>query len=87
MSEFVANGSIADVALAVIALEAALLGWFRRGRGAEALLDVGPFLAAGAGLLVALRAALAGSSTTVIVAALAFAGVAHVLDLARRLRG
>lgn len=86
MSQFVASGLIVDLALAIIALEAALIFWMRREDGARVLADTGPFLAAGAALLVALRAALVGWPPAVIVAALAVAGVAQSIDLARRLR-
>lgn len=86
MSEFVASGLIADIALAMIALEALLIFWLRRGDGLRILANAGPFLAAGAALLIALRAALVGWPPAVVVAALAFAGVAQSFDLARRLR-
>lgn len=86
MSELVASGLLADLALAIIVLEAAVIFWVRRAQGVRILVDIGPFLAAGAGLLIALRAALVGWPPTVIVAALALAGVAHCVDLARRLR-
>ena len=86
MSTFVANGLIADLALAMLAAEAVLIVWLRRSRRGEALLEFGPFLLAGAALMIALRAALVGWPHAVILAALTVAGVAQSVDLARRLR-
>lgn len=86
MSDFVSNGSIADLGLALIVLEAALIFWTRRSGGVRTLLEFGPFLAAGAALMIALRAALVGWPATVIIAALTVAGVAQSVDLALRLR-
>lgn len=87
MGEFVASGRIADLLLAVLLVEAALIHVHHRrtGRGV-ALADVGWFLLAGAALAVALRVALTGGPWPAIAAALAVAGVAHVADLARRWR-
>ncbi|MFC3692387.1 hypothetical protein [Chenggangzhangella methanolivorans] len=86
MSTFVTSGLIADLALAALALEAALIGWLRRSRGGEALMEFGPFIFAGAALMIALRAALVGWPETVILAALTVAGVAQFVDLVRRLQ-
>ena len=87
MAAFVSSGLIADVALALILLEALalyLLG--RKGRG-PGLAAVAPFLAAGVFLMLALRAALVGAPWYCIAAALALSGVAHAIDVARRFRG
>lgn len=86
MSSFVASGLVADVALAVLTLEAVLIVWLRRSRGGDAVLAFGPFLLAGAALMIALRAALVGWPDSVILAALAVAGVAQFVDLVWRLR-
>lgn len=86
MSTFVTSGLTADSALAMLALEAALIGWLRRSRGGEALLEFGPFLLAGAALMIALQAALVGWPHAVILAALTVAGVAQSVDLVQRLR-
>ena len=79
---------LVDALLALVALEAVALTWLRvaRGRGprvAQAL----TFLAAGAGLLLAVRAALAGWPAWVALAALAGAGMAHVAHLVVDARG
>ena len=77
MADFVTSGLVADLALAVLAIEAAAILWARRRDGIRIALDVGLFLLAGAGLLVALRAALVGWPPAVILIALAVAGVAQ----------
>lgn len=87
MSAFFASGRVVDLVLALVALEAALLGWHwrRSGRGvpiAEAL----AFLLSGACLMLALRAALVGASWEWVAAPLAGAGVAHLADLGLRWR-
>lgn len=85
MAEFIASGRVADLLLAVIALEAAGLILFRRltGRG-PAIIDVVALLLPGACLVVALRAALTGASWAVIALALLASLVTHLFDLARR---
>lgn len=87
MSGFVASGRAVDLVLALVAAEAALLVWHRRrtGRGVP-VAELLAFLAAGACLLLALRAALAGASPLWIAAALAGAGAAHLADLRLRWR-
>ena len=87
MSGAFASGLVADLVLTLLAAEAAALVWYRRrhGRGVpigEAL----AFLAAGACLLLALRAALVGASWAWVAAPLAGAGAAHAVDLALRWR-
>lgn len=87
MSDLVSSGAVADVALAVILIEAGTLWLLRRRTGAGPRLgDVAPFLAAGAFLVLALRSALVGAPWYCTVAALAASGVAHGVDLARRFR-
>lgn len=80
MESWFASGRIVDAILLLVLLEALL---FVRLRGGLALL---PNLAAGACLLLALRAALTGATATVLGLCLALAGIAHGLDVARRLR-
>jgi hypothetical protein len=87
MSGLFASGRVVDFVLVLMAVEAALLVWYRRrsGRGvpvAEALV----FLFAGACLMLALRAALVGASWEWIAAPMAGAGAAHLLDLRLRWR-
>lgn len=76
-----------DLAIAVLVLEVVVLAVLRRYRGltlplATILLIGG----AGLGLLVALSAALAGGSPMLIAGGLCIGGVAHGLDLMRRMR-
>lgn len=87
LAGFFSSGRAADLALLVLAGEAVVL-WLRErrtGRGPR-LADVAPFLAAGACMLLALRAALVGAPWWWVAAALAGSGVAHGVDIARRLR-
>jgi hypothetical protein len=87
VSALVESGRIAELILLLVALEAlafALLG--RRVRGLE-LGGLAGTLAAGAALLLALRAALRAEPWTAVAGWLALAGVAHAADLLRRWRG
>lgn len=88
MREFFLSARVVDVVLAVLALETlALLAWHRasgRGLSPRALL---PNLAAGAFLLLALRAVLGGQSWPWVAAALSAAGLAHLFDLRGRWPG
>ncbi len=79
----VRSGQIADIAIAVIAIEFAVLGIVLRRRGA--LASVVLTLASGLGLLGALRAALSGAPETVIALWLIAALAAHGADLYTRL--
>ena len=87
MNALVENGLVANLVLALLALEAAalLLLWRLRGRGIAPgrLL---PMLLAGAFLLLALRAALTGQGAGAIALFLALAGIAHAADLKSRWR-
>lgn len=76
--------SVVDLALAIIAVELVViaLSW-RKKPGHLALL---PTVLSGLGLLLALRSALAGAPAGPTLAALSFGGLAHVADLALRLR-
>ena len=87
MSEAFASGLVVDLVLALVAIEAGTLAWYRLRRGGG--VPVGEtlaFLGAGACLLLALRAALVGASWTWVAAAMAGAGAAHAADLALRWR-
>ncbi|MEO0322684.1 MAG: hypothetical protein AAF447_06990 [Myxococcota bacterium] len=87
MSAWLSRGSLVDVAIAAIVLEALLLLVYRRrtGRGL-APLDVFGQLLAGAILLVAVRLAVTGAPTELVLLALALSFPAHVFDLLRRFR-
>ena len=85
MSDLVASGRIVDIIIAFVALECVLLVIYRNMTGhGIAPLDIVFNLLAGACLLLALRAALAGSGWIWIAAWLSAALVAHLADLARR---
>ena len=80
VEEALASGRIIDAILLLVLLEAVL--FLRAGRGRILL----PNLAAGACLLLALRAALTGAPMALLGLWLALAGVAHGLDVAGRWR-
>lgn len=85
MEAFFSSGRVVDLVLGVIALEIVVLwAWQRRGGRGIALAELLPSLAAGACLLLALRAALAGQSWVWVALALSASGLAHGIDLARR---
>jgi hypothetical protein len=79
------TGRIADLVLAVLAIEAAALFFHARltGRGPR-LAQALPFLLAGACLLLAWRTAAAGLPWPLPAALLAGAGAAHLVDLLKR---
>ena len=87
MDGIFASGLVADLVLALVAVEAAALAWLwrRSGRGVP-VGETLAFLGAGACLLLALRAALVGASWEWMAAPLAGAGAAHLADLALRWR-
>lgn len=74
----------AILALVVVEFIALVVWRARRGKGPSAL-DIAANLAAGACLLLAVRAALLGEEAMLLVF-LAASGLAHVADLARRWR-
>lgn len=89
LSGLVQSGRIVEIALGLIAVELAVLTWARaRARSAGLLLDLGlvAHLAAGAFLLLALRAALTGASWDVVPGWLLGGLVAHLVDLVARIR-
>jgi hypothetical protein len=85
MKELFAGGRIVELILALMVLEALVLGLHHRrtGRGI-APLDLVLNLAAGALLLLALRAALVDPDPLAPAPYLAVALLAHLADLARR---
>ena len=85
MSALFANGGVADLILALTALEGAVLVAYHRGTGrGVAPGDLLGNLLAGAFLLFALRCALVGAWWGWTALCLLLAGVAHVADLRRR---
>jgi hypothetical protein len=86
MDELFASGRVADLILACLAAEAALLALLgARGIG-PGLRAVLPFLLAGAAFALALRGALTGAAWPWLGAALGAAFAAHLWDLALRWR-
>ncbi len=87
MAELFASGRIADLILAVLAVQSLTLAlWHRRtGRGIPPAELLG-FALAGACLLLALRAALTGAAWPMVALWLALAGAAQLYDIARRWR-
>ena len=85
IGEWLRSGRLLDAILLLILLEGIVLGlWHSRtGRGI-APLDLSVNLAAGALLLLAMRAALVSGDAAAAAPWLAAALVAHVADLARR---
>jgi len=87
MAELFASGRLVDLILIVVVIEALalLLLWRRAGQGV-APSDLLPNLCAGALLLLALRAVLAGAGWMTASLCLAAAGFAHLIDIHRRWR-
>ncbi|GLK78302.1 hypothetical protein GCM10008174_00430 [Methylopila turkensis] len=85
MSELFSSGRAADIALALIAIEAFVLWRMKGPNGRSRIADVWPFLGAGVALILALRAALVDAPWWCAAAALAASGVFHAIDLGRRL--
>ena len=87
MADLFASGRLVDLILVVVVIEAGvlLLYWARARRGI-APLDLLPNLCAGAFLLLALRATLAGSGWMMASLFLSAAGLAHLTDVYRRWR-
>lgn len=85
MQELVESGRLIDAILASVLLQFAALASLHRLRGiGPAPRDLWPNLAAGAALLLAVRAALTDASWIAVAAWLACALVAHLIDLHRR---
>lgn len=87
MADLFATGRIADLILALMLLEAAVLvAWLRATGRVGTIADLLPNLAAGACLVLAMRGALVSAPWPMIAAALAGALVSHLVDMFRRLR-
>lgn len=87
MEEFFRSGRVAELILALLALElAALAAWRAATGGGPSSRDVLPFLLAGACFALALRSALTGQGWAWVAAPLGAAFLAHLWDLARRWR-
>jgi hypothetical protein len=87
VSDFFANGRAVDVVLLLVLVEAAgLAAYFRQSGRGIAFGDLAGTLLAGAFLLLALRAALTGSTWEWIAGFLLLGLAAHLFDLARRWR-
>jgi len=85
LAELFRDGIIVDLILIVVAVEAAVLLVLRHGlQKGPAVRDWLPNLLSGTALLVALRLSMAQAAWIWVAAALAFALVAHLGDLARR---
>lgn len=79
------SGRFADVVLAVLAVEAALLVLWRRMRGRGPFFaDMAGNLASGVFMVLALRAALTSAGALAIAACLSLSFLAHAYDLSRR---
>jgi len=87
VKDLLERGSLIDLALVVVALEAAaLFAWrARRGRGLR-LVDVAGHLLAGVFLMLALRTALTGGDYRLTLLFMTLSFPAHALDLVRRAR-
>jgi hypothetical protein len=80
---------VIDLALAIITVECALLLWSSRAGARQPGAPIDPLLLtvlSGLGLLLALRAAAVDAHPAVTLAALTLGGLAHVADMAARLR-
>lgn len=85
MQDLFESGRVVDLALFVLAAEVIALGWWHRATGhGPDLIDLLANAAAGASLLLALRAALTGMDWPWVAAALSASLVAHLFDLKRR---
>lgn len=85
MNDFISSPRVAELALLLLLAEALVL-WqlHRRGRAGFAPAALWPMLVAGACLLLALRAALAGAAWSWLALWLSLALLAHLFDLRRR---
>jgi hypothetical protein len=87
MNDLFVTGRVADVILALMILEAVVLAvHFLKTRRGPSPGQFGYNLAAGACLVLAFRAAITGARWEAIATLLAASGVAHSMDLWRRLR-
>jgi len=82
IEDFVASGHAADLILVVMAFEAIFLRIYLKKRGLSRLIPgFWAALAAGAALVLALRAALTDAGVTLILACMALSFVAHLIEL------
>ncbi|RAI57709.1 hypothetical protein DOO78_18070 [Roseicella frigidaeris] len=87
MQALFSSGRVVDLALALMLVEAVALLALRRSRGGGlAPAELLAFLLAGAGLLLALRAALVGAAWEWVALPLVLALLAHLADLGLRWR-
>lgn len=86
MQDLFTSGRIADVVLAIIAMEAIVLLTVAKRRGGVSLVGLIGNLLAGASLVVALKLALTGGHWALIAAALSASLVGHAADLWGRWR-
>lgn len=86
MEQFFYSGRVADLILAVMVAEASLITVFWRPSSTRDYAAILANLAAGAGLVLALKLALTGGRWPLIALALALAMVAHVVDVWARSR-
>ncbi len=86
LGRWLATGQPIDLVLLIVALEVVLLALWRRARGAPLSPAelVGPVLA-GVFLMLALRVALVGGASELVVLFLAASFPAHLYDLKRRM--
>jgi hypothetical protein len=85
MSDLFMSGRIVDLILALLVVELVALYWYRRMTGGGIpVLDILMNNLAGAGLLLALRAALTGGAWTTVAPWLLAAFAAHIADVVRR---
>jgi len=85
MADLFANGFVIDVILALVLIEALAIAILHRfNRRLPSLSTLGPNLAAGFSLLLAVRAAITQAHWLAVAALLAAALVAHLFDLAGR---
>lgn len=85
MSDLASSGAVFDIVIAVLLLEALVLVAASL-MGRRWLRELGGFVAAGLGLAVAGRAALAGADWKLVAGGLTVALIAHGYDISRRLR-
>jgi hypothetical protein len=85
MESLFASGRIVDIILLLVAGEALVLAWLGR-RGGPPLTSLLANLASGAALMLALRAALAGTGWTAVAGWMLAGLVAHLADLGLRFR-
>jgi hypothetical protein len=86
LAEYLSSGRAIDVVLGIVALEVAAMAWWLRRKGQPLRISelVGPVLA-GVLLMLALRAALTGAGSELVVLFMFLSFPAHLYDLKLRL--